>query len=543
LNARIDLNALDFAIFAGYIVLSIVIGLFAGRNARRNAKDYFLGDKGLPWYVVGTSMVATVVSSEHFIAQVGAGYSQGIVIAAFGWNAWIVYTLLIWIFLPYYMRTGLYTMPEFLERRYNPACRYTFAAFLAIGYTASIIAGSLFAGGIALESMFGLNIFWGIVVLGLLTGAYTIYGGLSSAAWTDFMQMLVLLAGGILVPVLGLMKVGGLMSLVHDLPGKFQVFHGPKHELFPFTGVFTAFLSMGIWYNCTSQHLVQRCLAAKDEYHARVGVVTAGFLHVITPALFVLPGIIAFKMFPNLERPDSAYLMLVKSLIPTGLRGLILAAMAAALMSTISSMINSTSTILTIDLYRKLWRPAASEHELVRFGQWSGLVVLIGSIAMALYYSTLKASFLFVLIQNVFAYIAPPFAVIFTLGILWRRATATAALTTVALGFPFTLLLQYVLFERIAWLHPYSNYLHRALISWVFCMIVMITMSLLTPAPPREKTAGIIWTPQYALLPKKLQAIYGGWKDFRIWWLLFVVVVLSIYGFFLWFRFQHPENP
>jgi SSS family solute:Na+ symporter len=543
LNARVELNGLDFAIFAAYMLLSVVIGFLAGRGARRDAKDYFLGDKGLPWYVVGTSMVATVISSEHFIAQVGAGYSQGIVIAAFGWNAWIVYTLLIWIFLPYYMRTGLYTMPEFLERRYNSACRYIFAAFLALGYIASIIAGSLFAGGIALENMFGLNIYWGIVVLGVLAGAYTIYGGLSSAAWTDFMQMGVLLLGGILVPVIGLAKVGGIVHLAQELPGKFQVFHEPRHELFPFTGVFTSFLSVGIWYNCTSQHLVQRCLAAKDEWHARVGVVSAGFLHVITPVLFVVPGIIAFKMFPHLDRPDAAYLVLVKSLIPEGLRGLILAAMAAALMSTISSMINSTSTILTMDLYKKLWRPKAFEQELVRFGQWSGFVVLIGGIAIALYYSTLKASFLFVLIQNVFAYIAPPFAVIFTLGILWRRATGTAALVTVCLGFPFTLILQYVLFERLPWLHPYGNYLHRALISWVFCMIVMISTSLATAAPPREKVDSIIWSPRYALLPQKLQAIYGGWKDFRIWWLLFITVVLSIYGFFLWFRFQHSENP
>ncbi len=543
MNPRVDLNNLDFAIFAVYMVLSLLIGFWAGRDGRRDAKDYFLGDKGLPWYVVGTSMVAAVVSSEHFIAQVGAGYSQGIVIAAFGWNAWIVYTLLIWIFLPYYMRTGLYTMPEFLERRYNSACRYIFAGFLILGYIASLIAGSLFAGGIALESMFGLNIYWGIVVLGLLTGAYTIYGGLRSAAWTDFMQMVVLLAGGILVPVLGLAKVGGLSQLVHELPGKFQVFHSPRHELFPWTGVFTSFLSVGIWYNCASQHLVQRCLAAKDEWHARVGVVSAGFLHVVMPALFVLPGIIAYKMFPHLERPDAAYLMLVKSLIPGGLRGLILAAIAAALMSHISSMINSTSTILTIDLYQKLWKPAAAQRELVRAGQWNGLAILLGSIAIALYFSTLKAAFLFVLIQNVFAYIAPPFAVIFTLGILWRRATGTAALTTICLGFSFTLLLQYVLFERVPWLHPYGNYLHRALISWAFCMIVMVTASLATPAPAKEKTEGIIWSPRYALLPEKLQAIYGGWKDFRVWWLLFVTVVLSIYGFFLWFRFQHPENP
>ncbi len=543
MNARIDLNTFDLAVFASYLLLSVVIGFVAGRHARKDSKDYFLGDKQLPWYVVGTSMVATVISTEHFIAQVGAGYSQGIVIAAFGWNAWIVYTLLIWIFLPYYMRTGLYTMPEFLERRYNPACRYIFAAFLAIGYVASIIAGSLFAGGIALESMFGLDIFWGIVLLGVLTGAYTIYGGLTSAAWTDFMQMAVLLAGGILVPILGLMKVGGLIHLAQEFPSKFQVFHGPRHELFPFTGVFTSFLSVGIWYNCTSQHLVQRCLAAKDEWNARMGVVSAGFLHIITPILFVVPGIIAYKMFPHLDRPDAAYMMLVKSLIPGGLRGLILAAMAAALMSTISSMINSTSTILTIDLYKKLWRPNAAETTLVRFGQWSGAVVLAAGIAIALYYSTLKALFLFVLIQNVFAYIAPPFAVIFTLGILWRRATGTAALATICLGFPFTLVLQYYLFEHVAWLHPYGNYLHRALISWVFCMIVMVSTSLLTAPPPREKTDGIIWSPRYALLPPKEQAMYGGWKDFRIWWLVFISIVLSIYGFFLWFRFQHPEVP
>src|SRR5207244_12454782 len=150
LKLHVELNGLDFGIFVAYLLLSVMIGFLAGRGARRDAKDYFLGDKGLPWYVVGTSMVATVISSEHFIAQVGAGYSQGIVIAAFGWNAWIVYTLLIWMFLPCYMRTGLYTMLEFLERRYNSACRYIFAAFLMLGYVASLIAGPLFAGGVAL---------------------------------------------------------------------------------------------------------------------------------------------------------------------------------------------------------------------------------------------------------------------------------------------------------------------------------------------------------------------------------------------------------
>lgn len=538
---RVAMTSYEVAIFAAYLLLTVAVGFLVARKGRRNPRDYFMGDRRLPWYVVGTSMIATAISSDHFIAQVGAGYTHGIVIAAFGWNAWIVYTLLIWIFLPYYMRTGLYTMPEFLERRYNPAARYLFAVFCVIGYLFSLIAGPLYAGGLALESMFGFDLAWAIIALGVLTGAYTIYGGLKSAAWTDFMQIIVLLVGGILVPVIGLAKVGGLFELVREYPQKFQVFHEPRNQIFPFTGVFTGFLSMGIWYNCTSQHIVQRCLGAKDEWNARIGVITAGFLHIVTPFLFVLPGIIAFKLFPDLPRPDHSYILLVQSLVPRGLRGLILAAIAAALMSHLSALVNSTSTILTMDIYKRLLRPSASERSLVVFGQWSGAAVMALGILIALWFSTSRSS-LFILIQEGFAYIAPPFAVIFTLGLLWRRANGTAALTTIAAGFSFTLFLQFYLFKQ-PWLAPYANYLHRAFISWAFCMLVMITTSLLTKWPAPEKVKGIIWSPSYAGLPPAEKARYHGWKDLRLWWLIFIGTVLSIYAFFLWFRFQHPEIP
>ncbi len=535
----LDLNWYEVVIFVGYLLLTVAVGFLVARKGRSNSRDYFMGDKKLPWFVVGTSMVATSVSSDHFIAQVGAGYKYGIVIAAFGWNTWIVYSLLIWVFLPYYMRTGLYTMPEFLERRYNSAARYLFAVFCVIGYLFSLIAGPLYAGGLALESMFGINLAWAIILLGVLTGAYTIYGGLKSAAWTDFMQIAVLLVGGILVPVIGLGKVGGLMSLAREFPQKFQVFHGVKDQMFPWTGVFTSFLSVGIWYNCTSQHIVQRCLGAKDEWNARMGVVTAGFLHIVLPFLFVVPGIIAFKLFPNLEQPDHSYILMVKSLVPQGLRGLILAAIAAALMSHLSAMINSTSTILTMDIYKRLFRPKASERSLVVFGQWSGTVVMSLGILIALYFSTSRSS-LFVLIQEGFAYIAPPFAVVFTVGLLWRRANGTAALTTIAAGFSFTLFLQFYLFQLPVFA-PYANYLHRAVISWAFSMVVMIATSLLTAPPALERTKGIIWNIRYAALPKVEQERYRGLKSLRMWWLIFVGAALSIYAFFLWFRFQHPE--
>jgi SSS family solute:Na+ symporter len=317
------------------------------------------------------------------------------------------------------------------------------------------------------------------------------------------------------------------------------MFHPPASKPFPFTGVFTGFLTVGIWYSCTSQHIVQRVLGAENEWHARMGVVCAGFLHIITPFFFVLPGILAFKMYPGLKRPDHAYLVLVKDLIPAGLKGLIFAAMAGALMSMLSTVLNSTSTVLTMDLYKKLLNPNVNETQQVRFGRWSGSVALAVSVLIAFSYAK-SATPLFLKVQNVFFYIAPPFAVIFTLGILWRRATGTAALATIVSGFIFTWLLEYWLFPNVPFLTPYNTYLHRALLAWIFCMVVMVAVSFLTRAPAPEQINGIIWSRKYAMLPAELQARYRGWRDFRIWWALFVGIILSIYGCFLWFRLRHP---
>jgi SSS family solute:Na+ symporter len=264
-------------------------------------------------------------------------------------------------------------------------------------------------------------------------------------------------------------------------------------------------------------------------------------LRIVTPFFFVLPGIIAFKLFPNLPRQDMAYLELVKVLIPTGLRGLILAGMAAALMSNVSSVLNSASTLATMDLYGKLIRPQAGEKELVRCGRVSGAAILLVSMLIGYYYSQQGES-LYVQLQRVFFFLAPPFAVIFTVGLLWPRATGAAALWTIGLGFAFTALLVFYAFPQIAWLRPYRTYQHPALIAWVFCMIVMIVASLLTKPPPPEKTEGIIWSPRYARLPPELSQRYSGLMDFRIWWLGFVLSILAIYGFFLWWRFQHPAT-
>jgi len=545
------LSVIDYAVFFAYMTLTVVLGFAVSRKVRNRPKDYFLGEKKLPWYVVGTSMVASDISSETFIANVGISYQYGMVVATGGWNTWIIYSIFLFVFLPYYVRSGLYTMPQFLELRYNSTCRYMFAVSLVIGYIFTLLAGSLYAGGLAIERIFELrladdlttNIKWGILFFAITTGAYTIYGGMKSSAWTDFMQMIVLLFAGILLPIIALQKTGGLFALAREYPEKFDIFLPATHEQFPWSGVFTGFITVGLWYTCASQHVVQRVLSAKDEWHARMGVVSAGMMRIITPMFFVLPGIAAVKLFPHLEKPDQAYLMLVRTLIPTGLKGLILAGMAAALMSTVSTVLNSTSTLLTIDLYKKL-RPSATDREQVLVGMATGIAVLVASIFIAFEYIE-RPETLFRLVQRVFFYLAPPFAVVFLLGFIWRRANATAAVTTIVSGFFFLFLLQKgipllgipSLWDSISWLTPYKQaYQHSALVSWIFCMAVMIGTSLLTDPPPKEQVDKIIWNRSYLSLPPDERARYSGWKDFRLWWAVFVGSILVIYAAFAWFE-------
>jgi SSS family solute:Na+ symporter len=365
------------------------------------------------------------------------------------------------------------------------------------------------------------------------------------------MQMIVMLVVGILLPILAIQKTGGFVELAREYPEKFDMFLPPEHVRFPWTGVFTGFLTVGLWYTCASQHIVQRVLSAKDEWHARMGVISAGYMRIVTPLFFVLPGIAAVKLFPNLEKPDHAYLMLVKTLIPTGLKGLVLAGMAAALMSTVSTVLNSTSTLLTMDIYKRVLRPTASDREQVVFGMISGAVVLAASILISFLYITSPET-LFELVQRVFFYLAPPFAVVFLLGLLWRRANAAAAVATIVAGFVFLFFLQRgiwftlptgadvhwlpPLWDAIEWLTPYKRaYYHSALLMWMFCMVVMIVTSLATPAPPKEQVERVLWNRSYLELPAALRQQYGGWQDFRLWWLLFIVTVLAIFGFFMWF--------
>ena len=442
-------HRIDFVLFALYLVLNMALGLWVARRRDGGTRDYFLAGDGLPWYTIGGSIIAANISTEHFIGMIGVAYAVGFVVAQWEWGNWFTFSALIWIFLPYYIRGGLYTMPEFLERRYNATCRYLFAVCSLVLWIVAQMAVVMLAGGKAMNGMFGWDETVTIIGLAVLAGSYTIYGGLVSVAWTDFLQFVVMMLGGLVVTVVGLHQVGGLHNLMLEAPEKFKMIYPITDKEYPWFGVWSLFLSIGIWYNCTNQFIVQRCLGARSEWDARMGVVFAGFMKILLPLLVVIPGIVAFKLYPNLPDKDQAFPTLVRELVPVGLSGIVMAGLASGMLSHISSVLNSCSTVFTMDLYKPLLGRGKSEQHLVRVGRISAFAILVVATLLAIWFSHRQLG-VFDLIQNIGAWVAAPIAAVFLLGVLWRRTTAWAATFVLVFAFPYTAFVEYYLFKRVA---------------------------------------------------------------------------------------------
>ena len=530
---------LDRAVFAAYLLLNLLLGLWVARRNSSRTRDYFLAGEELPWYAIGGSIIAANISTEHFIGMAGAAYSVGFVVAQWEWGNWFTLSVLLWVFLPYYLRGGVYTMPEFLERRYNTTCRYLFAvASLALWIVAQM-AVVILAGSKALNGMFGIDPMYSTIGLALLAGSYTIYGGLKAVAWTDFVQFVMLMVGGAIVAFAGITRAGGLMALMHAHPHKFKIIYPATDPNYPWFGVFTLFLSIGIWYNCTNQFIVQRCLGARSEWDARMGVIFAGFMKLLVPFLVVIPGIVAFQLFPELADPDEAYPRLVREVVPSGLAGIVMAGIASALLSHLASVLNSSSTVFTMDLYRPLLKPAASERHLVYVGRASSLAILLLAVGISLWLARGQYG-VFFLIQDVGAWIAAPISVVFLLGVLWRKASAAAATTVLVTGIPYTAFVQYVLFPHVAWLKPYDNFLNRTFLVWISCIALMVMVSLVTKPQPAEIVDAIVWNSSYLRLPLKEATRYTGLRDPKVLWSLLVASALALYGYMIWFQFFSP---
>src|SRR6202166_4331667 len=436
-----SLTGIDIAIIAVYFLVIFAIGFYFARKERTSA-DYFLASRNVGWFAIGASLFVSNISTEHFIGLSGTGASSGLAVGHFEWLACLILLVLGWVFVPFYLRSNVFTMPEFLERRFSRSCAVYLAGISILAYVFTKISVHLYAAAIVLERVVGWSPLTAAVILVVATGIYTIAGGLAAVIYTDLVQTLILLAGAIALTVIGLDKVGGFAGLRTAIPASY--FHMVKpitDSEFPWTGIFFGAPILGIWYWCTDQVIVQRVLSAKDEGHAKAATIFAGFLKILPVFILVLPGMIALGLYRPLfqvsgghvANGDIAYPTLIVNLLPTGLVGLMIAALLAALMGAMSSVFNSASTMVTLDFYKK-FRTTASEKQLVTFGRIAtGAMVVLGLLWVPFIH--LLSAQLYIYLQSVQAYISPPIAVCFIFGFLWSRLNGEGAISSLLVGF------------------------------------------------------------------------------------------------------------
>ena len=500
------LAGLDIAVITVYFLIIFAIGYYFARK-EKSTTDYFLASRNVGWFAIGASLFVSNISTEHFIGLAGTGASSGLAVGHFEWLACLILLILGWVFVPFYLRSNVFTMPEFLERRFSRSSAVYLASISIIAYVLTKISVHLWAAAIVMKGITGWSPLTAAVILVIVTGIYTIAGGLSAVIYTEVVQTLVLLTGAIALTFIGLHEVGGFAGLRAAVPASYFHMMKPASDPgFPWTGVFFGAPILGIWYWCTDQVIVQRVLSARDEGHAKAGTIFAAFLKILPVFLLVLPGLIAFALFKDSfvigpdgtpTNGDIAFPTLILNLLPTGLVGLMIAALLAALMGGMASVFNSTSTLVTLDFYKKL-RPDASEKQLVLIGRVATALMVVLGIAWVPFISRISGQ-LYIYLQSVQGYISPPIAACFILGILWPRLNAQGAISSLLTGFVlgsvrFVLELMYpagvgapgALQGLIA-----MNFLHYAIVMFVACCAVLIGVSMVTPAPDRKKLAGL----------------------------------------------------
>src|SRR5689334_21527468 len=518
--AHRNLATADLVIIGIYFAIVFGIGMYFARK-ERTSEDYFLAGRDVGWFFIGASLFVSNISTEHFIGLSGTGASSGLAVGHFEWLACLILLILGWVFVPFYLRSNVFTMPEFLERRFNRQCAVYLGAISIIAYIFTKISRPLYAASVVLERIAGWSLVKTAIILVIATGIYTIAGGLAAVIYTDTVQTLILITGAVALTVIGLTRVGGLAHLRTMVPPSyFHMIKPISDPDFPWTGIFFGAPILGIWYWCTDQVIVQRVLSARDEGHAKAGTIFAGFLKILPVFMLVLPGIIAFALFPEqVKKPDFAYPTLVLNLLPVGLVGLVMAALLAAVMGAMSSVFNSASTLVTLDFYKKI-RPQASEKQLVNFGRVAtGMMVLLGLLWVPFIHYI--SSQLYIYLQSVQAYISPPISACFILGILWPRLNGAGAISSLLTGFVLGAI-RFVLeiaerasgveFQNSAvhWL-VHMNFLHYAIFMFVVCSVVLVAVSLMTPAPDRKRLAGLT----FATVDDKIETLPVGGPPMR----------------------------
>jgi SSS family solute:Na+ symporter len=531
------LGPIDWLFVGLYLAVIAAISIWSIKKAKDSPSDYFLANRNLGWFVIGASILASNVGSEHIVGLAGTAASTGVVMGHYELHSWIILTLG-WVFVPFYMRSMVYTMPEFLERRFNAKARWLLSIIQLISYVIAKAAVTIYAGALVFNSLLGVDFWTGAIILVVVTGVYTIFGGLHAVMYTEAIQAIVLLLGSAVLLFIGLDKVGGWNTLMHSVPKeKLNMFQPLSNPDFPWAGILFASPIVGLWYWCTDQHIVQRCLAARNEKEARRGTIFAAYLKLMPFFIFMIPGLIAYVLHQqgkiNMTDTDVAFPTLVKEIMPVGLRGLLAGGLLAALMSSLASVYNACSTLFTMDIYKKI-KPEASNHELVRVGRIAtGIVVVLGMIWIPLMKNISKG--LYGYLQSVQSYLAPPIAAAFLLGVFSKRINAKGAYTAMVVGFIIgigKLVLELMKGSLSGVLYDFAtmNFLYFCIALFVFSVVLMVVISLTSPAPDEAHIKGLTFATTVAEDKKASRASWNQ-KDV-ILTLLVLVFIIAIFMYF-----------
>ena len=531
------LGMIDWLIVALYFLVIAGISVWSIRKKKESPSGYFLANRNLGWFIIGASILASNVGSEHIVGLAGTAAKSGLAMGHYELHSWIV-LILGWVFVPFYMRSRIFTMPEFLERRYNSKARWLLSIVQLLSYIIAKVSVTIYAGAVVFNVFLGVDFWSGAIILIVVTGIYTVFGGLHAVMYTEALQAIVLLVGSIILTIAGLVEIGGWNNLVNlvtkDHLNMFLPLSDPN---FPWAGILFASPIVGLWYWCTDQHIVQRCLAARDERQARRGTIFASYLKLFPFFIFMIPGLIAYALASSgkiqLPQSDQAFPTLVKALLPTGLRGILAGGVLAALMSSLAAVYNACSTLFTMDIYQKI-KPHTTEKELVKVGRIAtAAVVVLGMVWIPLMKGI--SDILYQYLQSVQSYLAPPIAAVFLLGVFSRRINGKGAFTAMVVGFILGVL-RIVLelmknhLSGIFYTFATINFLYFCILLFLFSIAVMVIVSLLTEKPSFEQLNGLTYATTVAEDKEKSRAT---WSRFDV--VLSLIVVAVVVTAFIYF--------
>lgn len=536
-----NVGLLDLSVIILYLVFIVGLGCWVGIRHRKRggeSKDYFLAGSRLTWPVIGLALFSTNISTIHLVSFAQEGYVNGLAYGNFEWMAPFTLIITALFFAPFYIRSKVATLPDFLEMRYNRPCRDWLAILSIVAAIVIHIGFSLYTGAVVMRGMFGIPLNVSIISIAVMTGLYTIIGGLLAVVVTESIETVVLLLGATIITAICYVKVGGFAGMTETLQAngemvKMTVLRSADElPSLPWYSVLLGYPVIGIWYWCADQTIVQRVLGAKDENHARVGPLFAGFIKILPVFLFVLPGLMCYvlvqqgKLPAGPEDTGDTYAFMIRNLLPVGLKGVIAAALLAALMGTVSGALNSIATLFSYDIFKR-WRPQTSDHKLVLIGR----IVTFCAMILAIFWSPLIARYksIYQGVVSVICYIAPPITAVFLLGVLWRRASGLGAQMTLYIG--SALGLEVFLLE---WFKKQTGWNIPAMMAtfylFLICVVIHVVVSLMAPHKHTPESLKLVW-------PHPLEALRSkGWPGIGNYKVLSAVLFVAMVVLYVIFR-------